>query len=66
MKKRAYEIPTLQTIKVGIMRPLALSGEIDDGGTIGGGGNAGETGNPPLDAPGYKSWSDIWNENENL
>ncbi|MBP5514778.1 MAG: hypothetical protein J6Y04_08400 [Bacteroidaceae bacterium] len=52
-------------MRIRIEQPLAFSGEVDDGGTIGGGGNAGDNGNPPMDAPGYNScWSEIWDNNE--
>ncbi len=65
MKTRSYTRPVCQILRVRIEQPLALSGEIDEGGTIGGGGNAGDNGNPPMDAPGFNSnWSEIWDNNE--
>lgn len=55
MRKKEYKSPVTETQRICGFHVLTLSGDTGSG-TIGGGGNASESGNPPLDTRRQSVW----------
>ncbi|MBQ0164195.1 MAG: hypothetical protein KBS75_03235 [Bacteroidales bacterium] len=54
--KQVYTIPSVAVVAAMSAQMLALSATTGGCGTIGGGGNASESGNPPLDTRRQDLW----------